>query len=216
MKKQLILSSILLSPLLLNIGCTEQNQPTINRTDAPLISSPPIKEEIDITLDDSPQIVPPSVTPYQPVLSEIHQMHSVQGDTISIQEHNRGLLFPDYPDRVVLIQVFGKECPYCFQEMPIINKIQDAYPEKVSVIAVQAQKPMSKERAFELIREHNMNYPVIDHDEAEKILIFLRDVYEWRGILPYIMLLKNGQIEHIYKGSDKSFEEISEGIDEIY
>jgi hypothetical protein len=74
---------------------------------------------------------------------------------------------------------------------------------------------MSKERAFELIRQHDMNYPIIDQNEAKKILVFLRDTYNWRGMLPYILLIKNGQIEQVFKGADNSFEKISQGIDEI-
>jgi thiol-disulfide isomerase/thioredoxin len=208
MTKQLIPSSILLSSLLLTTGCVQESQPIISNTSP--ISVSPIKEEVHLE-PSSPEIDPP----YQPVLSEIHHMKSVQGQTISIQEHRRGFVFPQYKEKIVLIQIFGKDCPYCFEEMPVINRIQNAYRDKLSVIAIQGQSPMSKETAFQLISEHNMNYPIIDQDEAKNILVFLRDVYEWRGILPYILLIKNGLIEQVFEGADNPFEKISKGIDAI-
>jgi len=179
------------------------------------IPSESIVEEVNETTSNSPTVenttpIPPP-TPYK-----TRQMKTVQGGMITIRENNISFDFPEYRGKIVLVQIFGKECKYCFEELPTVNKIQEAYRDKLSVIAIQGQPPMTQEKAFELIRQHDMNYPIIDQDEAKSILLFLRDIYDWRGILPYILLVKDGQIEQVFQGADKSFEEISEGINEIH
>jgi thiol-disulfide isomerase/thioredoxin len=154
-----------------------------------------------------------AVSRYTPQ-NKYRQMKTLQGGSITVGEHSRGFEFPQYKGKIVLLDFFGKECHYCFEEMPTITKIQNRYRDRLSVIAIQASPPMAKGQAQRLIQEHNMNYPVIDQNEAKSILIYLRDVYHWRGILPYIMLIKDGQIEQVFQGA-KSFEEISQGIKEI-
>ena len=141
-------------------------------------------------------------------------MKTVQGGSITLGEHSRGFEFPEYKGKIVLLEFFGKECHFCFEEMPIITRIQNTYRDRVSIIAIQSSPPMRQEEAQRLIQEHNMHYPIIDQDEAKSILIYLRDVYEWGGVLPYIMLVKDGQIEQVFKGTN-SFEEISQGIQNI-
>ena len=203
MTKKTLFPSILLSSLLLNTGCMKKDQPIISNSSSPIVAETHINTKTPV---DSP--------PHQDE-GKIRQMKTVQGDIITVREHSRGFSFPQYQGKIVLVQIFGKDCPYCFEEMPTVNKIQYTYRDKLSVIGIQGQPPMTKEEAVNLIREHDMNYPIIDQDEARSILVFLRDVYDWRGILPYILLIKNGQIEQVFQGADKSFEEISQGINDI-
>jgi len=206
MTKKIILSSLLFIPILFSTGCMNSSQPI------PIVTTTNSTAIIAEIHTNSNTL---STIKENQNEGRVRNMKTVQGDTIIVNEYNRGFDFPQYQGKIVLVQIFGKECQYCFEEIPTINKIQNAYRDKLSVIAIQGQPPMSKEKAFELIREHQMNYPIIDQDEAKSILVFLRDVYNWRGILPYIMLIKNGQIEQVFQGAGKSFEEISEGINEI-
>jgi len=62
-----------------------------------------------------------------------------------------------------------------------------------------------------------MNYPIIEKAEANNILYFLKNTYNWRGILPYGLLIKNGIIEYTYKGESdaneiQEMEEIIQGL----
>ncbi len=214
MNKNLILSSIMLSSFLLYSGCAEKEFPTAtdnSHIDNNLPTPPPVAvESVDVITD----VNPPHNTPYIPDI-KYSQMKTVQGGTIKVGEHARGFEFPEYKGKIVLLEFFGKECHYCFEEMPIINRIQDKYRDRVAIIGIQSTDPMKEGEAEQLIQEHNMNYPIVDQDEAKSILIYLRDVYEWHGILPYIMLIKDGQIEQVFKGTENSFENISRGIEDI-
>jgi len=209
MNKNLLLSSLLVSSFIFYSGCMKKEFPNVY----PENSSNNNQSEEMTTIETTPIPTEVSSPKYIPKI-KYRQMKTVQGGSITLGEHSRGFEFPEYKGKIVLLEFFGKECHYCFEEMPTISRIQNEYSDKVSVIAIQATPPMVQGEAQRLIQEHNMHYPIIDQDEAKSILIYLRDVYEWGGVLPYIMLIKDGQIEQVFKGTN-SFEEISQGIKNI-
>lgn len=210
MNKNLIYSSIVLSSILLYSGCAEKEFQTVildnNLEETKNVS---ISEEVSSVSE-----IKDDTTTYIPNI-KYSLLKTVQGGTIKVGEHARGFYFPKYKGKIVLLEFFGKECHFCFEEMPIINRIQDKYRDSVAIIGIQSTEPMRQGEAEQLIQEHNMNYPIIDQDEAKNILIYLRDIYEWHGTLPYIMLLKDGQIEQVFEGGGNSFEDISRGIEDI-
>jgi len=94
-----------------------------------IISTPSINEPIyQSTITPIPSIdVPPPVeeatpireieTPPPSTAGDSHQLRTVQGTSIEIQERSNGFVFPQYRDKVVLLQIFGQHCEYCLKEM---------------------------------------------------------------------------------------------------
>ena len=207
MKKNLLALSIL---TLLTTGCIPRTSSTVTQNSTPTL-----------TYNTAPTPMPSrSNRPTQNnVLSSTsyHQFQTIQGPKITIGEHPAGFVFPEYQGKVVLLQIFGKECPHCFNEMPIITRLRSKFGERFQVVAIQAQEPMSRNKASELINRFHMNYPIIEKAEANNILYFLKNTYNWRGILPYGLLIKNGIIEYTYKGESdaneiQEMEEIIQGL----
>jgi len=207
MHKKVLLSSILFTSLL-STGCTNssplsvetQEETIIEETKTPIITE--IQEPKDTQLPEATTGVS-------------HKLPTVQGDTITIIERSTGFNFPQYEGKIVLLQIFGKNCKYCFKEMPIVNRIKDKYSNNLQVIAVQAEDRMSKAEVSELITMHNMEYPIIDRQHAGDLLIFLRDKYEWAGSLPFLLIIKDGVTERVFKEGGASYEDIEEIIEEI-
>ncbi|CAA6801940.1 MAG: Unknown protein [uncultured Sulfurovum sp.] len=201
MKKTLFLSSLLLIGLSTNACINKEvNLPT----------SPQVYEEQPTAVAPMPQAIP---TPTAPVATagESHQLKTVQGQIISIQERSNGLVFPGYPGKIILLQVFGQDCPYCFKEMPIINDIKRRYSSSLEIVALQAQEPMSNQVASNLIQKFQMYYPIIDKDEARPLLYLMNNTYSWNGVLPYTLLLKNGVTEYSFSG-EVSHQELNEAV----
>ena len=146
-----------------------------------------------------------------------HKLQTIQGPKLTVGMHKRGFVFPDYQGKVVLLQIFGKECPHCFNEMPIINRLRAKYSNRFQVVAIQAQKPMSRSESSQLINRFQMYYPIIEKNQATDILYYLKNTYGWQGILPYGLLIKNGVIEYTYSGETDpeeivEMEEIIQGL----
>lgn len=189
MKKTLSLSSLLLIGLS-TTACVEKN---VN-----LPSSPQTIEQATTSIPQpsiAPQISSPLVTS-----GEGHQLKTVQGPIIVVQERSNGFVFPQYEDKIVLLQIFGKECKYCFEEMPFIQRIHQRYNQHLNVVALQAQPNMTPAVAQNIIQKFQMNYPIVDRDEAKDLLLFIEKTYNWAGTLPYMLIIKNGVTEYSFEG----------------
>jgi len=141
-----------------------------------------------------------------------YQLQTIQGQSIRVSEQSTGLNFPQYQGKVILLQIFGKECEYCFKEMPIIQKIQRKYRNKLQIIAIQGQDKMSSSTSSRLIRKYQMNYPIIERDEARDVLSYIGSTYGWTGVLPFIQIIKNGSTEATFADGGASYSELSEVI----
>jgi len=184
-----------------------------------IISSPSIEEPIiQDTIISSPSIETTPIreieTPPPSTDGASYQLSTVQGESISIQERSNGLVFPEYPNKIILLQVFGQNCHYCLEEMPTLQQLQQQYAGELQIIALQAQDPMSPSTASMLIQQYQMNYPIIDKEEARDLLYFLQQTFEWRGILPYTLLIKNGVTEYPFSGP-ASYQELNEAIQSL-
>jgi len=140
---------------------------------------------------------------------------SVQGNNIRIAKNPTGLTFPQYQGKIILLEIFGKDCHYCFEEMPIINQMRAKYGNSLQVIAIQGQDPMSPATSAKLIQQYSMNYPIIERDVAHELLLFISETYGWMGVLPYIQLIKNGVTEFNFGDGGVSAQELSKSIDSL-
>ena len=198
--KKISLLTMLFFSLILN-GCIEKSIIT---------QSSPISTA-RTSIPTTPPPLPPKRVIATSTAGEYHQLQTVQGTTLAIQERSNGFDFPQFRNKIVLLQIFGQECPYCFKEMPTINRIKRKYSKNLQLIALQAQEPMSKQTSSRIIQKFQMNYPIIDKEEARNILYFIQNTYGWTGILPYMLLIKNGVTEYSFSG-EVSHQELDEAV----
>lgn len=188
MKKILLLSPLFILGL---TGCIEKSINTMIEP-TPQVNLPVTIQPI-VTRPTTP--VPPS-----PLLGESHQVKTIQGSLLTIQERSNGFYFPQYQDKIVLLQLFGQDCQYCLKEMPFIKRMQRKYAYKLNIVALHAQNTMGPDVAQRVMKKFQIDYPLIDKDEASALLFAINNTYEWNGILPYMLLIKNGVTEYIYSG----------------
>jgi len=144
-----------------------------------------------------------------------YQIQSINGQSIGVIEQSTGLNFPQYQGKVILLQIFGKNCEYCFEELPIIHKIQSRYQNKLQIIAIQGQEKMTSSTASRLISKYKMNYPIIERDNAIDLLSYIGTTYNWSGVLPFIQVIKDGVTEATFADGGVSYNELSELIDTL-
>lgn len=209
MKNTLLGFSLLFLGLIFN-ACVEKSINTnTNQQIVPITSTPKsIPVQTPIVTSTRNIVIPPSTT------KDALQLKTVQGSILTIQERSNGFVFPQYQNKIVLLQIFGQDCPYCFKEMPIINRVKEKHVNNLQIIAIQAQDPMTKETASRLIQSYQMDYPVIDKDEAKSLLHFMQKTYGWTGILPYMLIIKNGVTEYSFSGS-VSYQELDEAVQSL-
>jgi thiol-disulfide isomerase/thioredoxin len=146
--------------------------------------------------------------------NEVHKLQSIQGKNITIVERPNGFIFPQYPNKTIVLEMFGKKCPHCIKEMPILNRIRNKYKGNVEVIAIQVEDKMSSSEAKSLIRRHNIHYPIIPGDTATNLQYNIQSIYGWTGILPFTLVIKDGVNEFTYPGA-VSYNELNKDIQSL-
>ena len=133
-------------------------------------------------------------------IGEIHKLKSFQGQPITIIERKNGYIFPQFKNKIVILEMFGKNCSDCIKEIPIMNSLRHRYGNKLEIIAVQVEGKMSPFQAKAFIRRHHIKYPVISGETATNLQYNVQNTYGWTGVLPFIMVIKNGVTEFSYRG----------------
>ena len=176
--------------------------------------SEPIENDqnIETTMVEESSYIP---TQTLPQTGSGEQLQTVQGGILSVEQRGNSLSFPQYQNKVVLLQIFGKECHFCFEEMPIIQRVKEKYGSRLQIVAIQGEDRMSQSTATRLIRKFNMNYPIVERDEARELLVFIGETFNWTGTLPFIQLIKNGATEYTFSNGGVSYNELAESIDTI-
>jgi len=211
--------SLLATVLLFNTGCVfnlfgEQEKASIQKTTGVMptsnISTPSLNNIAPECSDDinsqsackkgliASQELKPKVT--TTTGGEVHNLRSFQGKKITIIERKNGYLFPEYKNKIVVLEMFGKDCSHCIKEMSTMNKLRKKYKNNLEIIALQVEGKMSPLQAKALIRRHHIAYPVISGETATNLQYNVQNTYGWTGILPFIMVIKNGVTEFSYRG----------------
>jgi len=139
-------------------------------------------------------------------IGEIHKLRSFQGQPITIIERKNGYIFPQLKNKIVILEMFGKNCSHCIKEIPIMNSLRRKYGNKLEIIAIQVEGKMSPFQAKAFIRRHHIKYPVISGETATNLQYNVQNTYGWTGVLPFMMVIKNGVTEFSYRGEVSSRE----------
>jgi len=229
-KKRIISAILLLTTMLLNTGCIqrffvdEKPLPTVlDSKSKPIVPRKQLKvpavgcSDNIITKKSDCDIgkISKDELKRTPKVGEQHILQSIRGKTITIIERKRGFLFPQYKNKVIILEIFGKDCPHCLKEIPILRKIRNRYRGKLEIISIQAQGRMSRGEARNYINRHRIRYPIIEGDDATNLQYFIQATYGWSGILPYTLVVKNGVTELSYSG-ETDYQEIRNDIDTLF
>jgi len=144
-----------------------------------------------------------------------HILQSVRGKTITIIERKNGFIFPQYKNKVVILEIFGKNCPHCHKQIPILKRIRNRHRGRLEIVAIQSQGRMSRREARNYINRNGIRYPIVEGDDTTNLLYFIQTTYGWTGILPYILVVKDGVTEFSYSG-EVDYSEIGHDVDSLF
>lgn len=98
------------------------------------------------------------------------------------------LSIKEYPNKIILLDFFGANCPPCIEEMPDLVEFQNIYKKSVQIIGMQSSSKRNDKKMTIFVKKHNLNYPIINLDEAAAIIVYVQDNTQWNGALPYKLL----------------------------
>jgi thiol-disulfide isomerase/thioredoxin len=234
-KTTIVQNSILTAMLLLNSGCFfgyhETPKVKVEKKIAPntqilkqIIQQPKIMMSNTPSIECTDDINSPNSCHKKPIKAqdlkpkkitiqggEVHKLRSIQGRAITVVENKNGFIFPQYRNKVVILQMFGKNCSHCIKEIPIMGKLYRKYRKNLEIIAVQVENKMTKREAKRLLQSHQIKYSVVPGDDATNLQYNIQSTYGWTGVLPYTLVIKNGVTEFTYPG-EVTYSEINGDI----
>jgi len=142
---------------------------------------------------------------------EVHKLRSIQGKKITIIERSNGFIFPESNNKIVILQMFGKNCSHCIKEIPIMRNLYKKYFNNLDIIAIQVEDKMSRREAKSLLQKHRIKYSIVPGEYATNLQYNIQSTYGWSGILPYTLMIKDGVTEFSYPG-EVSYKEISNDL----
>jgi len=140
-------------------------------------------------------------------LSNHMVLTTYDGQILDINITDEVFDFKQYPGKTVLLNFFGPMCPPCIIDLPHLIELQEKKKDELQIIAVQVQMPMENDELKEFLSKHNVNYPVINLNDAWDIVSFIKANTNWGGEIPYMLMFdKDGNKKNEYIGiipSDK-------------
>ncbi len=142
-------------------------------------------------------------------LKDTITLKTLDGKDLKLKITDRGFLFDRYKNKTVLLDFFGPMCPPCLMEIPHLVELQKKYAKSFQIVGIQVQVPMADKRLKSFIKEHKINYPVVNFHAAKHLVSFIYSNTDWGGQIPFMMMFDaNGTLKQSYLGltSTEQFE----------
>jgi len=140
--------------------------------------------------------------------AENMEMTDTDGKTYTVVGTDSTLQIEGMTGKVVFMEFFGLKCPACKQEMPHLINLQEKYPKKVKILAVEVQKnDVDPINAYK--KEHGINYTTFSNYDMGSIVRFIADKSGWDGRIPFIIAIDSkGNVQFSQAGiiSEKELE----------
>ena len=142
---------------------------------------------------------------------------TVDNTKIEVTVNHDGLKVKNYPNRVIIIDFFGKHCPPCLAEIPLLGRLQTEMAKKLQIIGLHVQEPLSMQD-IKSLRERGIDYPIVDYmsDPQNKAFVeFMAQLTNWGGSIPFMLFFdKNGKYAgyHLGMASEESLEAFVEKL----
>ena len=116
--------------------------------------------------------------------------------------------------KVVFLEFFGLQCPACKEIMPSLIKLQDKYPKKLKIMAIEVQKnDIDPINAYK--ETYGINYTTFSNYDIGLVVRYIADNAKWSGAIPLLMVIDTkGKIQVLKMGVTKE-EKLEEYI-ELY
>jgi thiol-disulfide isomerase/thioredoxin len=115
-------------------------------------------------------------------------LKSITGKTYHITITPKTINIQEFPNKTLMIDFFSTTCPPCIEEFPELVKLQNSLQDSLQIIGIQSGSKGSDKEILKFAQKHNLNYPIINLDQAQKLINFAIEKTDWVGALPYKLL----------------------------
>jgi len=142
------------------------------------------------------------------------EMEMVDTDGVSYKIHAQDKQFEieNMKGKVVFLEFFGLSCPACKELMPSLIKLQDKYPKKLEIMAIEVQNnDIDPINAYK--KQHGINYTTFSNYDVGFVVRYIVNNAKWAGAIPFLVVIDTkGQVQILEAGviKEKKLEEYIE------
>ncbi len=117
---------------------------------------------------------------------------------LKIKFKKDGITFENFPNKIIILDIFTTWCPPCIQTLPHMISLQKKYKKNLQVIGILMDEKIRESEALEFKQKHHINY-MITIGKNNRVL-----TDTWGGIsgFPTIIIFdKNGTYFNHYNGA---------------
>lgn len=129
-----------------------------------------------------------------------YNLTTTDGKKITIKVTQKGWVFEQYPNKVILLNFFATWCPPCKAEIPHLNHLQKIYQNDFQVISVLVENDKDNQFVNDFIDEYGIQYPVTNSAENFNLVDGVGGV---SSIPAMFIFNKNGIVVQRYVGAVK-------------
>ncbi len=124
-------------------------------------------------------------------------LKTTSGTKIKLISTEKGIKFPDYPNKVILLDFFATWCPPCRAAIPHLISLQNKYKNDIQVIAILMEENKDNSELERFIQKHKLIFPVSNSREN---FILSQALGGIRSLPTMVMYDKNGNYHTHYVG----------------
>ncbi len=128
---------------------------------------------------------------------------TVDGKKIHIHIKKNGIEVKEYPNKVIILDFFGKNCPPCRMEIPILGDLQKKMADTLQIIGLHVQRPLSSSD-LAMLKKLGVDYPIVDYAVDKnnyEFVEFMGELTGWSGTIPFMLFFdRNGNYAGYHLG----------------
>jgi thiol-disulfide isomerase/thioredoxin len=134
------------------------------------------------------------------LFAEEMSMTDTNGTSYKVVGSNSEMKIEGMEGKVVFLEFFGLQCPACKEAMPNLINIQNKYPNKLQVMAIEVQKnDIDPINAYK--KEHGINYPTFSNFDVGRVARFIIEKSGWQGAIPFTIIIDaQGKVQFTQAG----------------
>jgi len=134
------------------------------------------------------------------------EMEMFDTDGVSYKIHAQGDQFEieGMKGKVVFLEFFGLNCPACKELMPTLIQLQNKYPNRLQVMAIELQEH-NADAIKQYKQEHGINYPTFANYDVGFVVRYIADNAGWKGAIPFLTIIDaNGKVRVVEVGANNA------------
>jgi len=128
------------------------------------------------------------------------EMIDTNGTSYKVHAQDKQFEIEGMEGKVVFLEFFGLQCPACKEIMPNLINLQEKYPEKLKVMAIEVQNN-EVDPIKEYKEKYGINYTTFSNYDVGLVVRYMVDNAGWAGKIPFLAVIDSkGQVQVLELG----------------